>query len=433
MNTEPSRSSAPPDVNLDTNQQASMKASGPAMMATSFHKIGVIEGASVSMISLRILVALMAPFPVYMGFNEAYYALVSRTYTDWTPRQFGHPFYDTPPLLTYLGWLATHILSFRGGIIVEGVYRIPSIAAYIGLAYVFWKLKGREGLALAAFTPWVWFWMTKNQTDPLLTVFVCLFAYLGVKGTTGWTVVATTCLGFLSKQTFLLAIPMLFNWPKETRFKAGIQAALGLVLASLWWVGQYVGHPAEVLHAWLWNASSRATPLGDAAEILILGVTVGSAGLYALVPSRISPTFVTAWVFVGFAVVEAPINHAYYTLPGVALLAMAAPMFRDWPTTMKRVVPVGMALGIVFMVFLGGELDGRVIQHGLASMPVGASVQSQIWPQAWFYGHPTNGTVGCQGSAERLCSWQLRECSTEQSFGPRWDRLFLLECPQTGS
>jgi hypothetical protein len=385
-------------------------------------------GLVLGLVLLRFILAL-GPFPVTMGFNEAYYAISAEDYRRET---------FTPTVCTSYGECRPHLkvpplLSTLIAVLPDGEFwtRLPSLLAWTGSILLAWRLRGEwAALALTA-TPWLFLWMGRAQTESLL-VFTLLLTVYGLDRQKPWAWVLGIAFGLLSKQTYLLAFP-LFLYPATLRPRNAmlIGAAFGPALA--WWLLQAQTHPSVFMEDWLFHAQSRQAGLGEAwAEVAALGLVLGGLPFLALLrPTRADWRLtLTVALFAGFALLNAPHSHSYYTVPALALAALLvkAPQTAPW---LVGVPASAVALSLILAGF-GGELDRPILQPALAGIPEGGYIQSNLWPQAEYYGYAYQiEGDSCPAAPNRtiLCSRTPPGCVELERWQGAFDRLILSWCP----
>lgn len=306
-------------------------------------------------------------FGWYHGYNEAIYSKIAVAYAShpWVPTLGNRPFFDTPPLLTYL-----MAASFRVFGHTEFAARLPSLLALPVFLWAVGRIAsdrfghdaGHRAVFLAASMPWVVLWFGRAQTDALLTAFVTL-TYAGLQrvGTrSGWWmgIVGFALANFAKQDAILLwaAVPFLTN-----RERAAKALFLGTIPSGMWWWLQIWHNPQAVLASLSFHVHARAVPFANWPYVIAFGAFLGvGVAWLCIAGGRRWALWAPALAFLGFALADSPVGHEYYTLPAVGFLAVLGSQWRPRSNWVALIVIANLGLSYAVLAHVGDLGDHRV-------------------------------------------------------------------------
>lgn len=348
----------------------------------------------------RLLTLDLSSFGAYHGYNEVVYARVAREYAGhwWRPTLEGNPFYDTPPLLTYL-----EAVSFAVFGVGEWQARLPSLLALpaflAGVALLAYRYGGwsaaRWGVLFAASTPWVVLWFGRGQTDALaatlLTLTLAGLAWLDRRWGF-WLAAAAFGLGLMAKQPVAaaaLALPFVRDWRKGL-----VALGLGSVPVAYWWLWQAHMEPAGVLASVRFHSSERVEWFENWFGVLRFGIIEAGAGtllaaLWLFRARQSSGLLIAPMAAVlVFAIGNAPGGHEYYTLPAMGLLAVVAALNPARTGLRVALVTLSLVSSVALLYNVGdlGDERTRVIGEAVPAEGVVYAPVSMGPPLEWYSG-----------------------------------------------
>lgn len=275
----------------------------------------------VLVLTVTVGVALFYPMHSYHGFNEGWYVAKASGQLEAQDLPNGYALLGS--LIPLEPLVALRLLSLSGLVMV-------GVAAYLA--------SGRGGVLLALSTPWMVVWSSHAQTD-MLALGMMLLGLANrspsalAQFLSGWVLGFSPYIKPPMALGILLAVHM---HRKKPWFLVGLCVGL---LPFLQWL--FLQAPKFIE----WHRR-QGQPFGNAVEVVWLGLILGGGMSWAGLRTINRPHVWLAGLFLAFALIKAPIGHAYYTIPVVGIVSLFGKSYPYW------VIPANCLISLFMLLWL---------------------------------------------------------------------------------
>jgi hypothetical protein len=258
-----------------------------------------------------------------------------------------------------------------------GTMRLLSVCAFAAGAYLASRIgvelvgekKGRWGAVLFASNPWAFVYMGRIMPEPWLMLGVLGCVYTAMRGKGLWAWPFFFALAVFSKSVGILAISSLVFLDKR-------RVKYAFVLSAFLVMGALFAWPMVTFAYQKFMARGSIEVPYDLFNVLTVSLGIGAAGAawFGLAHENWRGWVVMApWG--AYLVWDARLNHAYYALPLIGLLAVFSVIWlsRHYRDRIMITIVSGFFV-CVAVIFAGDGIDNRV--RVIDSLPDGVEVST---------------------------------------------------------